>query len=595
MRRYKLSLVLLWLFSTHAFCDVAVVGNDSGNILIYSDSGEYQGVFSEMYNPVGIAVGPNGDVFVSHGASQITRFSPDGTEIARLDDRAALGELAFGPDGFLYSAASSNSDAIGRYDVSNGGISSVGNFVAPGSGPSLAFGPDHNLYVANAISGEVLRYSGDTGEFVDVFAISAGNGASSLTFGPDDNLYVLDDAHGAVERYDGATGAFVDLFAKPGFILPRKLAFGPDGHLYVSGKNYFPNPPARKNMIERFDGESGEFINRFIENARYKAGTVDDFPLDFPTQFVFGEFAVPDPPPTIDLMVGISRNRLVSFDPTRGRIQQVHAVLPFDGALGLAVDTDDPTIYALSGDHRLYTIDPVTLETEIVGLTEYPEVRVPGTSRGRSLQGAPSNLGYDPNTGTLYTTITYSDFFADNRPFLTDLAKIDSETAEVTIIGRIADDAFVTQLGWSEQHGSLVGLFKDGFWSPNSVVSISPEDATMETLFETPYPHMNGMAPDPSEPGRFMAWVNADGYFYGEVDLNAQSVERLGDGGPVRVEGGMQFLTFDIATAEIIPEPITGGAWLGLLLLAAIGNAKRLRSVYHSVPRAAANGRGGQV
>ncbi|MFQ5502716.1 MAG: hypothetical protein ACE5EQ_10515, partial [Phycisphaerae bacterium] len=34
----------------------------------------------------------------------------------------------------------------------------------------LAFGPDGNLYVSNASTDEVLRYDGQTGVFIDVFA-----------------------------------------------------------------------------------------------------------------------------------------------------------------------------------------------------------------------------------------------------------------------------------------------------------------------------------------------------------------------------------------------------------------------------------------
>ncbi len=138
--------------------------------------------------------------------------------------------FAFGPDGNLYVVdkrprAANSSARIVRYDGHTGayldffagpstnGHGSVVDFFA------LAFGPDRRLYAADAFLG-VVRYD-PTGHAWETFIapnVTDNDGLmgfTSMSFGPDDNLYVggfnKDDA-GQVARYHGATGAFLDIF-----------------------------------------------------------------------------------------------------------------------------------------------------------------------------------------------------------------------------------------------------------------------------------------------------------------------------------------------------------------------------------------------
>jgi hypothetical protein len=108
--------------------------------------------------------------------------------------------LTFGPDGHLYVA--SIWDNVGRFNVSTGEL--IDEFVTTGSGGldfawDLVFGTDGNgdgipeLLVSSFRTGDVLRYDGATGTFIDEFvAVGEGglDGANAMTFGPDGSFYV---------------------------------------------------------------------------------------------------------------------------------------------------------------------------------------------------------------------------------------------------------------------------------------------------------------------------------------------------------------------------------------------------------------------
>lgn len=138
------------------------------------------------------------------------------------------------------------------------------------------------LLVGSALSNSILRYSGQTGVFTDLF-IPAGSGGLSfpdgMVLGPDGNLYVRSGV--SILRFSGQTGAFMGMFASGGgqdtgglffdvrydqqsgaFVVtspasgldgPTGLAFGPDGNLYVSS-------PGR---ILRYSGQNGAFMGSF--------------------------------------------------------------------------------------------------------------------------------------------------------------------------------------------------------------------------------------------------------------------------------------------------------------------------------------------
>lgn len=166
---------------------------------------------------------------------------------------------------------SNSTNSVLRYDERTGQF--LGAFVAgrPGEhGPSgllgpldLTFGPDGNLYVAgNNARGQVLRFDGQSGAFLDVFAaLPPGGVARGLAFGPDGHLYVSDSnaiPGGRVVRFDGRTGGFLDVLTSPG-LDPEGLAFGPDGHLYVVS--------ATGLCVKRYDAATAQFMDDFVSDS----------------------------------------------------------------------------------------------------------------------------------------------------------------------------------------------------------------------------------------------------------------------------------------------------------------------------------------
>ena len=174
--------------------------------------------------------------------------------------------LTLGPDGAIYGSffdSGPNTDGQVLRIPQPGVKAEV--FVPVGSGgmfsPSgLTFGPDNNLYVVNNrgfLPHNVLRFDGRTGAFIDVFATGL-SVPQDVIFGPDGNLYVSDGVANSVRRFDGRTGASMGQFVAAGsggLNGPVGMAFGPTGDLYVAS--------AFTDSVMQFDGRTGSFVRQF--------------------------------------------------------------------------------------------------------------------------------------------------------------------------------------------------------------------------------------------------------------------------------------------------------------------------------------------
>ena len=227
--------------------------------------------------PWGIAFGPDGSLYAANqqgGDGAIMRiqgpFAPNAGDPAPAPGQSGdvfvpngnFLTVAFGLDQNLYAAGTG---PVQRFDVVTG--AAMGDFTTgrvPTSVEGIAFGPDQNLYVANynscapgpsctGTTGEILRFDGKTGVFLDVFVANGVGGLQhpgGIAFGTNGDLFVCNEfvdntTTGNVLRFHGplnaatgqvypAPGQSGALFAHTAGVSPIQLAFGPDRSLYVT-------------------------------------------------------------------------------------------------------------------------------------------------------------------------------------------------------------------------------------------------------------------------------------------------------------------------------------------------------------------------
>jgi len=245
------------------YSDAFLPFGHNGSILLnqplYFDPGDYEiklvttlGIMHSISGgltvPGGTGSGEFVDAFVESGSGGLN--APEG--------------IVFGPDDNLY-VSSEDSHEILRYDGNLGDFIDVfANGGPPGNDCKfplgIEFGPDGDLYVASEDASQdvICRFDGSTGAFIDYFVTDGLGGMTDpadITFGPDGNLYVTSEGKNSVYRYNGDTGAFIDKFAS-GVASPKFLLFHDDGNLYVSSES--------NDKVLKFDGQTGAHLNDFI-------------------------------------------------------------------------------------------------------------------------------------------------------------------------------------------------------------------------------------------------------------------------------------------------------------------------------------------
>ena len=247
----------------------------------------------------GVAVGPDGNLYVATSnpaPGSVYRYdAATGAQIGSDPFVTYNGQndghdviipagMHFGPDGNLYIADEGTSD-IHVYDSSGNSLGTIeGDSVVQPT--DLAFDttrgqPAGNVFTPTGATANVLVSTGLGNNFADFTAPTAGGLANptSLAFGPDHELYVLDIGNGApmVARFTAA-GAFdttVVSFTGNNFFQPAYIAFGPDGNFYLSGQDLLSGD----GEIQRY-ATDGTFLGNFITG------------LGSPT---FMAFSVPEP------------------------------------------------------------------------------------------------------------------------------------------------------------------------------------------------------------------------------------------------------------------------------------------------------------
>lgn len=118
-----------------------------------------------------------------------------------------------------------------------------------------------NTVLINGGADNTLRFNQTTGTFLGEFISFDGLNAGGGIFGPDGNFYAGARSLAAVLRFDGRTGAFLDEFVPSGSVaFPRGFVFGSNGDFYLgAGSN--PATGAGEDTIIRFDGQTGALLD----------------------------------------------------------------------------------------------------------------------------------------------------------------------------------------------------------------------------------------------------------------------------------------------------------------------------------------------
>ena len=233
--------------------DQVFVANTEGhNVVRYASvTGVFRGVFIQpksggLFAPGSMTLGADAD---GDGERDFYISSGDRPGVLGGERGSAILRYSGVSGAFL--------DALVIDDPSTADLDETGGLHRPFG---FEFGPDGMLYVASFLSDQILRYDGETGVFIDVFASGNAqpggvNGPSGLLFGPDGALYVTTQGSVAVEgepdfslglpsqvlRFDVSTRSSV-VFASPepaaesgGVVRLSDLKINPtNGDLYVS-------------------------------------------------------------------------------------------------------------------------------------------------------------------------------------------------------------------------------------------------------------------------------------------------------------------------------------------------------------------------
>jgi sugar lactone lactonase YvrE len=216
-----------------------------------------------------------------------------------------------------------------------------------------------HLYVSSGTSqanSAILRFDAETGEHVDSFATGGGlHRPYGFAFGPDGYLYVASFLSDQILRYRGDTGAFVDVFAqgegRPGGLNgPDAVVFGPDGALYittqgsvaVSGEPTFPGLPSE---VLRFDPSTGqsEVLVTNITPMPDSAGFVS----------LLGAVFGPDCPAACDLFVSDFANGVRRYDRDGNLLQEIstsYTGTPTHNSTGSLTFGDQGTMFVAGFD-----------------------------------------------------------------------------------------------------------------------------------------------------------------------------------------------------------------------------------------------------
>ncbi|KJH70711.1 PEP-CTERM sorting domain-containing protein [Aliterella atlantica] len=262
-----------------------------------------------LFNPQGLTLGPNGNLFVASGDS-VKEYS--GTTGEYIKDFAGSGlsdakGLSFAPDGSLFVVSDfipgteqevagpnvvSWSSGLLQYDGTTGEL--IGNIPTGGSGRGLIAtgpqpvdvvigGPDNNLFIS---SGSARFNSGGIGVYDSTTRAPVGGLPNQVSFldpgglAVDDSDIFYTNFSTSVGRADLATGIGDSSFIGSGELNGAEdVTIGSNGNLFVSDFG--------SDSIKQYDRQTGDFLGDFVASG--SGG------LSAPTYVTTANVPVPEP------------------------------------------------------------------------------------------------------------------------------------------------------------------------------------------------------------------------------------------------------------------------------------------------------------
>jgi len=558
-----------------------VSSSKTDSLMRYGTDGTFLqefGTGAGLNYPVASTIGQDGNLYVTNwngAAAKVARFDPaTGNylgDFVTTADNGGMGRaagLAFGPDGNLYVASTDTGEVL-RFDGTTGAYIDV--FVSSGtlnSPEGLVFGQDGNLYVGGYNDNAVYKFDGSTGALIfqfDPTDTAKLKTPEDMTFGPDGNLYVASDDGSKVVRYNPNTGAYIDDFVASGdggLQFAQGLRFGPDGNLYVGSFG--------TDSILRYDGTTGAFIDQYVSTGSGGLNETTYF------DFIPGQQVTVTAPNTLpvaqdDAYVIDEDTTLTSNDAWYDANWQFRQTISFNNAAQTENLTDFPVLIALDssridytntqndgGDLRFTDSDGTLLAYEIQSWdetgTSYVWVKVP------QIDGSSNNdyiWMYYGNAGAANGQDTTGAVWNNGYTAVYHLDEPGTSFADATTNHVNATDSTTTVSATGQ-----IGAARDFNGTTDSINLGSNQDfinnASMASM---------------------SAWINTDTIAAGSADIVSVTVDgtattsgsRLGiarDGSNVLVYARTMDDSSDVVNVTTTTNPLTANTWQHVTVVA---------------------------
>jgi outer membrane protein assembly factor BamB len=244
-------LLVLMLAAGSARADLLVSGQNTNSIFRFDETtGEFLGKLlgpdAGLSSPVGMRIGPDGDLYIANQASGVINRYNFATSTLSV-----FASTGFAPTDIQFNGAGQliTSDFFGtgvyKFDLATG--TNLGQFVTGGSllQPTNMLISSDLLYVSSLGTGEVQRFDATTGAYVDTFISSGSAGLTfpaGLAINADDDLLVSSLLTHQILRFDGSTGAQlnpVPWLVTPTDSFPSDLLVDGNGDLLIATTGSF--------------------------------------------------------------------------------------------------------------------------------------------------------------------------------------------------------------------------------------------------------------------------------------------------------------------------------------------------------------------